>query len=492
MSPRRQRGDTYKPENYARSPWQTAFEGPGEEPLPFPPPKAAGKLWHVDKGSIVASLHPGQGRAYISERSIIAIVAGAQSGKTSFGPLWLEREIGLKGPGDYLAVSTTVRLSRLKMVPEFLKLFDQALQLGVWHKGDRFFEFDGAKAARYYDNPAFRDEPTRVIFGSAVNPESLESATAKAAWLDEAGQKWFRLESWEAVRRRIALNRGRVLITTTPYSLGWLYVNIYQPWLAGDQSIDMIQFRSDENPAFPPEALEEERSRMPAWRFALFYLGQFTKPEGLIYGVYSDLDEPEGHVVEPFVIPVDWPRFVGIDFGGANTATVWLAMNPETQTFYLYHESLSGGRTTTQHAEEFRRIAGQSPVVGVYGGSASEEQHRRDYRAAGIPVKGPPVIRVDGGHGVMLTDIEVGIERVRSIIATGRFRIFRSCVGVRAELGDYSRVLLPDGTPTDQIDEKARFHRLDAFRYVGQHIARFALSAPAVLAQASAVGWQAR
>ena len=40
---------------------------------------------------------------------------------------------------------------------------------------------------------------TNVYFGHAQDPDSLESATAKAAWLDEAGQGKFKLDSWRAV-----------------------------------------------------------------------------------------------------------------------------------------------------------------------------------------------------------------------------------------------------------------------------------------------------
>ena len=69
--------------------------------------------------------------------------------------------------------------------------------------------------------------PTSVLFGYAAEPESLESATAKAAWLDEAGQKRFRLASFEAILRRLSLAQGRVLLTTTPYDLGWLKQRLY-------------------------------------------------------------------------------------------------------------------------------------------------------------------------------------------------------------------------------------------------------------------------
>ena len=48
------------------------------------------------------TLHPGQSEAWASLKRFILVLAGAQSGKTSFGPLWMRREIQARGPGDYL------------------------------------------------------------------------------------------------------------------------------------------------------------------------------------------------------------------------------------------------------------------------------------------------------------------------------------------------------------------------------------------------------
>src|SRR5205814_10640183 len=97
----------------------------------------------------------------------------------------------------------------------------------------------------------------------------LESATAKAALLDEAGQDSFGVEDWEAVLRRLSLSQGRVFLGTTPYNLGWLKSEIYDRWTAGDTAYEVIQFASTQNPAFPPAEYERAKATMPAWRFAM-------------------------------------------------------------------------------------------------------------------------------------------------------------------------------------------------------------------------------
>ena len=94
----------------------------------------------LSNGELQLRFHPGQTKAWLSEAEIIAVLASTQGGKTSFGPYWLQREIETRGPGDYLAVTATFPLLNLKMQPEFLHLFRDWFNLGVWRAADRVFE----------------------------------------------------------------------------------------------------------------------------------------------------------------------------------------------------------------------------------------------------------------------------------------------------------------------------------------------------------------
>lgn len=401
-------------------------------------------LWSVTAdGEMLLHLHEGQARVWDSERRFVFMLAGTQSGKTSFGPLWLLREIGLRGPGDYLAVSSTYDLLKLKMLPEFRKVFEDTLHLGEWQAGDRVFQFSG--------------QDTRVIFRSAGSPGGLESSTAKAAWVDEAGQDEFPLAAWFALLRRLSLSQGRVLGTTTLYNLGWVKQQIYDPWKAGDPDIDVIQFDSSLNPQFPQEEYERARRTLPRWKFEMFYRGRYERPAGAIYGDFIDeYKEQGGHKVHPFTIPPEWPRYVGIDYGAVNTSTIWLARDPLVNVYYLYRESLEGGKTSAEHVALAKERARGENVISWHGGAKSEKQQRWDWGAAdGLSVQEPPV-----------SDVEAGIDRVIALFKTMRLFVFDSCIGVLDELGRYSRVLDDLNQPTEKIANKETFHRLDALRYV--------------------------
>lgn len=394
-------------------------------------------------GQLRIALHAGQARVWSSEKRFVFMIAGTQSGKTTFGPLWLWREWQQRGQGDYLAITSTFPLLKLKMLPEFLRLWEQTLKLGTWHAVDKYFAVhDGS----------------RIIFGSATNPESLESATAKAAWLDECGQKDFRLEAWEAVQRRLSLHQGRALGTTTPYNRGWLLHEIMERWREGVPDIEVVQFASTMNPAFPQVEFERMKDRLPAWKFNMFYRGQFDRPEGLIYGTFVDsYREDGGHKVHPLDLPPEWPRYVGVDFGAINTALVWIAEDPQAKVYYLYRESLDGGRTTAEHAAQAKALSRGMNVVSWRGGAKSEHQSRWDWEREGIPLREPSVV-----------DVEAGIDRVVQLWKERRLFVFDSCKGVLDELGTYSREIGPDGQPTETIADKETFHRLDALRYCVQ------------------------
>ena len=211
----------------------------------------------------------------------------------------------------------------------------------------------------------------------------LESATARSAWLDEAGQKKFKLGSWEAILRRLSIHMGRVLITTTPYVLNWLKRQIWDR--RREPEIEVVNFRSIDNPAFPLEEYERARRELPPWKFEMFYNGRFSKPAGMIYDNFDETLD----TCARFEVPADWARFLVLDFGGVNTAAVFYAKNPENEKYYLYRVYKEGGRTAGQHARAL--LAGETAVPFCVGGSLSEGQWRREFGAHGLRVRPPAV-----------------------------------------------------------------------------------------------------
>lgn len=415
-------------------------------------------LWKVSEGKLTLSFHRGQARAWKADRRFVFVLAGTQSGKTSWGPWWLWREIDRTAKSgelnDYLAITSSFALFQKKMLPEMVAVFCRILGIGRYHKSARVIELRDPDTKKFWATTP--DDPMwgRIMLCSASAPSNLESATAKAAWLDECGQPEYSLEIWEAILRRLSLHRGRALGTTTIYDLGWLKRSIYDRWLKGDESISVIQFKSTENPLFSRQEYEERKATMPKWRFAMMYDGVFTRPAGSIYDCYEDTLHT-GHVVPDFEIPKEWPRYVGTDFGAVNTALLWVVEDPAKGIGYIYRESLTGGQSTPEHAGDALELAKPENVRGWFGGAPSETQQRMDWMDAGVPMMQPYV-----------SDVEPGIDRVYGLLKSKRLLVFESCAGVRDELLNYKRKVDDQGEVLEDIQDKNRFHRLDALRYV--------------------------
>lgn len=419
---------------------------------------APADLWRVNpRGEVDVHLHAGQAKAFLSKARFVIVCAGTQSGKTSFGPLWLFNEIKNRGPGDYLVATPTFPLLQLKLLPEFLRFFEEKLKLGRYVGSPaKVFTFSDAGAQRTF---GYRpDVPTQVFFGHAQDPDSLESATAKGAWLDEAGQRKFKKGSWEAILRRLSIHQGRVLITSTPYSaFGWFKTELHDRAKAGDPAYDWIRFESVMNPAFPREEWERAKATLPKWRFDLMYRGMLTRPAGLIYDCWDD----DRFVVPDFAVPAEWPRYVGVDFGGVNTAAVFLAEEPAPKggqsTLWLYREYHAGGRTAAEHARAL--LEAEPRLPDATGGAKSEGQWRGEFAAAGLPIRQPQV-----------ADVEVGIQRVYGLIKAGRLRVLEGCEETLEQLRTYSRRLDDNDQPTEEIEDKERYHLLDALRYAAVNL----------------------
>lgn len=375
---------------------------------------------------------------------------------TSFGPPWLWREMMWRGAGDYIACTSSYDLFKLKMLPEIRGFFEHTLSIGRYWAGDKILEIadpeTGQFKARRADDPMW----ARLILRSASAPGGLESATAKGAWLDEAGQDEFTVDAFEAITRRLTLHQGRMLITTTPYNLGWLKQQIIDK--NGQDGIEIINFASDMNPSFPKEELDRQRSIMPEWKFNMFHLAKLTRPPGMIYNDFVDkYREQGGHKVEEFTLPIEWPRFVGVDPGAVNTAKIWMAHDTINDLYYVYRESLEGGKSTAEHATGARDLAAENRenVVMYFVGQRAETQQRMDWQAAGVyNVSEPP-----------FHDVESGIDKIITLLKQHRIFFFDTCVGLLDEIGRYSRKLNAASEVTEEILNKETFHRLDALRY---------------------------
>jgi hypothetical protein len=398
------------------------------------------------------------------------MLCGTGAGKTEFAPAMLLKIMQEAGQGNYLAASATY--------PVFLHSFLPAMKDYFCRK----YKVNGKPWGVYKEQKHMIEgqDGTRIICRSGVDPNALESGQFKGAILDEWGQDKIPIESWEAVNRRLGRFNGRILIPTTPYTLGWLKQQVYDRAIGGDPRYAVISFPSVDNPSYPVDTYERARRELPDWKFQMFYNGIFTKPAGLIYQDYEDsyaelepvyddsgrlmrlTDHGGGHLCKPFAIPAHWLRLTGHDFGASlHNAGLAAAVEPGTGNHYLYRDISHIDRTGVEQARDWHDY--NEPIMVSYGGAPSEDDARHEWALAGFPVQQPPI-----------SEVEPGIDRVIGVLRTRRLFVFDTLTGVRSDLGTYSRELDDAGEPTMKIKDKEKWHRMDALRYLcsGIHIDR--------------------
>jgi len=386
--------------------------------------------------------HKGQKGAWEAHCRVLLLLWGNQSGKTIFGPHWLLREIQNTAKAgeanDYLLAGPTIELLKKKAIPELQKALNG---LAVYNQGDRCFRFTAEGSAKVCG----RSCQITVFVGYAAKPESLESATYKAAWLDEAGQKEFKEGSWEAILRRLTIHQGRVLITTTPYQLGWLQKRIYNQ--DGKGEVTVIPFESRENPAYPIEEWNRAQQDLPPYRFDLFYRGIFTKPSGAVF----DCFESKIHVKKLDLYESGLNRWTGHDFGTANTAAVMVEERRDG-TLYVYESFHGGNRTVGDYVKRFlHKVGGVARLAGSCGGSWSEDEWRALFDAEGLSIERN--IYKDVSSRILCLYREIKLKRI--FFAPELTELID-------EIEDYQYHLDDSGESTDEIEDKAKYHRLDA------------------------------
>lgn len=202
----------------------------------------------------------------------------------------------------------------------------------------------------------------------------------------------------------------------------------------------------DDVPHMTEEEKEREISKMNPRERACRTLGVPLMGAGAVYVT------PEHEIaVKPFAIPDHWPRAYGLDPGWNATAAVWLAINPDDSSMYLYSEYKTGQQLPPYHVENIKSKGDWIPGIIDIASRGTETDGIRvvdKYIDLGLNVT--PGERVG----------ESGVTSVSMLLESGQLKVMSHLNQWFSEYRTYHR-----NENTGKIAENQDDHLMDATKY---------------------------
>lgn len=398
-------------------------------------------------GNIDFTLHKFQDEAWQAlkdpEIREIGLFAGIQGGKTIFGAFAMQAMIKkwqrLQPGSNFIISADSYKTLHQATIPTFLKVI--SANAGKYIQGKE--EFVLKKGGK-------------VFARTATDPNSVEGIPDCAfAWCDEAGKcsKSFQIN----LLGRVARLRGKVLYTSTPYAMNWLYHDVQKPFDRGERKdIKVIQFSSADNPVFPKEEYERQRQILDPKIFRRKYMGIHERMEGLVYDLTSD------NFCDAITLPKGTRYFAGVDFGfteGHEYSIVISAFTPDGNTYDI-KEFKKAGLDPNAQVMLARSLRSIYPIEMFYCDPARPDMISA-FNAAGLP----SVAFHEGREGYK--PIVAGITKHIELIRSGKYRIFRkACPQLEDEYETYHWPETDEGIVEKEVPVKLNDNLMDARRYL--------------------------
>lgn len=352
---------------------------------------------------------------------------------------------------------------------------------------DPLVEMLGATRCRYVAGTGELHMLGRLIYVAGADNElsvtKIQGLTLIGAYVDEASTM---PESfWSMLGTRLSLAGAKLFATSNPDSPAhWLkrdWLDRSSLHLTGDgelarnvdeQTLDLARFsfRLADNPTLDPAYVSAlEREYVGLWR-RRYILGEWVVAEGAVYDMWDE----DRHVVD--LLPrIDRWVALGVDYGTTNPfAGLLLGLGDglddqhrTVPTLYVTGEWRYDGRasnrqlTDVEYSERLRGWLGDFPHPHEAIRGVRPEWTIVDPSAASFVTQ----LHRDGLTPVLADNSVLdGIRSVSSLLAQGRLKVHRSCVGLIDEIAGYS---WNDDAAAKGEDKpiKVADHSCDALRY---------------------------
>jgi hypothetical protein len=382
-----------------------------------------------------------QERALFTDKRILVLGTGTQWGKTQVGALRMKRMMHTFTSKDdaFLITAPDYKTMMQSTLKAFLPMMDG---YGTYNKKYEQFEMNHGGIC---------------YFRTETDPDSVVGITnIRHIWGDESGK--YRLYFWENLQARAEFKGATIDLTTSPYSLNWLFKELIRPTKKGLRNdVELVQAASWENPyhsLYDPKKLAEKRATMDPRRFNMIYGGEFNKMEGLVYDCWDD-DE---NFVAPFQLPMGTKFFAGVDWGFTDPFVMKVrAITPDGR-HYGISEFYKTGTTLSDQiliAQQKKTVFGISKFFADPSQPGAIEEFNRN----GLPCEPAE------------NDIRRGVDLHYELIKTRRYKEFRgACSYSSDERENYHypepKDLRPDQDSKEQLPVGQHDHCMDVDRYL--------------------------
>jgi hypothetical protein len=298
-----------------------------------------------------------------------------------------------------------------------------------------------------------------VEFRSAdQDPSTFEQAKLDGVWCDERLSE----DIYNRILPRIVDKDGFILYSDIPEQW-WQFERLKEaPPEAG---VFFQHFTMHDNePNLPPGAIEQVSGRMTVDERKQRIGGDFVVMEGVVYREFLDVLRPDGHLVRPFAIPKEWPKWRLIDYGGSSpTACPWVTIAPNEQ-LYAYREHYTRGKGVLENARLIREASHDEKYVATFIDPAAFDTSPANlvsiadqYRQAGIPCLPWPRVNIMGEHAMT--------QKVKFRLENRTLFVFENLVNLRREFRSWKYKTDKDGKPlAADAFENDNNHLLDGLK----------------------------
>lgn len=311
----------------------------------------------------------------------------------------------------------------------------------------------------------------RVVVAGLDDPEKIGSTEFDLVYVQEATE--LTDDDWGMLLRGL---RNGVL----PYQQLLADCNPAWPehWLKQrcDRGVtQLLDSRHEDNPqlwdtaagTWTPFGLSyiQRLDSLEGYQYQRLRLGNWVAAEGQYFTEWN----PDTHVVEPFEIPSEWPRWVSVDYGfAAPFCCLWFARCPEDRQIYVYREAYIAGLRDEQQAELIvERSEGEQLALRVLDPSMFNNRAEQQR---------PSIAQVYWHHGCRpvypgMNSRKQGWAIVRRAMATDagapRLRVLRGrAPNLEREIPAAVRDPLDPEDVADTLNgQKTSDHAIDALRY---------------------------